>query len=127
MNQLKALSIKQPWAWLILNAGKNIENRSWNTTIRGRILIHASKGMTTVEYNDAAAYAWERGVAIPHQTNVMRSGIVGSVEIVDCVTSSDSPWFMGPYGFVLRNPIILPFQPCKGALKFFNAPSGIQP
>jgi hypothetical protein len=126
MNQLKALSIKQPWAWLILNAGKDIENRSWNTTIRGRILIHASKGMTTVEYNDAAAYAWERGVEIPHQTNVMRSGIVGSVEIVDCVTSSDSRWFMGPYGFVLRNPIILPFQPCKGALKFFNAPSGIQ-
>jgi hypothetical protein len=126
MNQLKALSIRQPWAWLILNAGKDIENRSWNTTTRGRILIHASNGMTTVEYNDAAAYAWERGVKIPHQTNVMRSGIVGSVEIVDCVTSSDSPWFMGPYGFVLRNPIILPFQPCKGALKFFNAPSGIQ-
>ena len=132
MNQLKALSIKQPWAWLILNAGKDIENRSWNTTLRGRILIHASKGMTHEEWEDAWEFAHGSGaspVAVAARLtfdNIERGGIVGSVEIVDCVTRSDSPWFMGPYGFVLRNPIILPFQPCKGALKFFNAPSGIQ-
>ena len=50
---MKALSIRQPWAWLILNAGKDIENRSWYTSVRGRVLIHASKGMTLAEYEDA--------------------------------------------------------------------------
>jgi hypothetical protein len=47
---------------------------------------------------------------------------VGSVEIVDCVTVSDSPWFDGRYGFVLRNPEPLPFRPMRGALGFFRAP-----
>jgi hypothetical protein len=47
-------------------------------------------------------------------------GIIGQVDIVDCVDKSASPWFVGPFGFVLRNPRILPFRPCKGALGFFN-------
>jgi hypothetical protein len=46
---MKALSIRQPWAWLILNAGKDIENRDWLTRFRGPFLIHASKGMTRAE------------------------------------------------------------------------------
>jgi hypothetical protein len=45
-----ALSIRQPWAWLILHAGKDIENRDWPTKYRGPFLIHASKGMTRDEY-----------------------------------------------------------------------------
>lgn len=40
---MKALSIRQPWAWMILHAGKDIENREWPTRFRGRVLIHASK------------------------------------------------------------------------------------
>ena len=48
--RLPALSIRQPWAWMILNAGKDIENRSWQTDYRGRFLIHAAKGMTQDEY-----------------------------------------------------------------------------
>ena len=43
---LKALSIRQPWAWLIVNGFKDVENRNWRTHWRGRLLIHASKGMT---------------------------------------------------------------------------------
>ena len=38
----KALSVRQPWAWLIVNGWKPIENRSRRTNVRGRILIHAS-------------------------------------------------------------------------------------
>lgn len=117
---MKAISIRQPWAWMILHAGKDIENREWPTRFRGRVLIHASKGMTLGEYNDAAWYAGERGVSVPHQNNVPRGGIVGSVEIVDCVVRSDSRWFMGTYGFVLRNPVVMPFHPCRGALGFFD-------
>jgi hypothetical protein len=88
--------------------------------------------MTHAEHQDAYEFilGFNKTLALnmpgPQSSELVRGGIVGSVEIVYCVTGSDSPWFMGPYGFVLRNPIILPFQPCKGALKFFNAPSGLQ-
>src|SRR5436189_5084024 len=38
---MKALSVRQPWAWLIVNGYKDIENRDWATKRRGRIWIHA--------------------------------------------------------------------------------------
>lgn len=40
---MKVLSIRQPWAWLIMTGLKDIENRTWNTDFRGRFAIHASK------------------------------------------------------------------------------------
>lgn len=50
---MKALSIRQPWAWLIVHGGKDIENRSWHTKFRGRFLVHAAKGMTSNEFTQA--------------------------------------------------------------------------
>ena len=38
---MKAITIKQPWAWAIIFAGRDIENRSWYTHHRGPLLIHA--------------------------------------------------------------------------------------
>lgn len=52
----------------------------------------------------------------------MTGGIVGVATIIDCVTSSDSKWFMGKYGFVLADAKPLPFVPCKGQLNFFDIP-----
>src|SRR5437016_10859136 len=40
---MKALSVRQPWAWLIVNGHKDIENRSWQTKFRGKLLIHAGQ------------------------------------------------------------------------------------
>ena len=119
---MKALSIRQPWAYMILHCGKDIENRDWSTGYRGRVLIHASKGMTRNEWISAWDWAKDMGLSIrpPPIAIIERGGIVGSVEIVDCVTDSDSEWFCGTYGFVLRNPIILPFKPYKGQLGFFE-------
>jgi len=57
--------------------------------------------------------------------NIERGGIIGSVEIVDCVTESNSRWFMGRYGFVLRDPKPLPFIPWKGQLGFFDVPDSV--
>lgn len=119
-----ALSIRQPWALLILKAGKDIENRCWPTKVRGRILIHAAKGCTRYELEDALDFAEEAcgtRYSVDLKT-IERGGIIGSVEIVDCVSKSDSPWFMGDYGFVLRNPQPLPFVPLKGQLGFFDVP-----
>ena len=119
-----ALSIRQPWASLILKAGKDIENRCWPTKVRGRILIHAAKGCTRDELEDALDFAEEAcgtRYSVDLKT-IARGGIIGSVEIVDCVIKSDSPWFVGDFGFVLRDPKPLPFVPWKGQLGFFDVP-----
>ncbi len=122
---MKALSIRQPWAWLIIHCGKDIENRTWATKLRGRVLVHAAKGLTRDEYYDAVDFMVDRGVSrlpydLPFIKQFERGGIIGSVEIIDCVTQSDSPWFTGPNGFVLRDPQPLPFVPTKGRLGFFE-------
>jgi len=44
---MKALSIRQPWAWLLVEGFKDIENRTWKTNYRGSFLIHASKQFDT--------------------------------------------------------------------------------
>lgn len=122
---MKALSIRQPWAWAILHAGKGIENRDWRTDYRGPVLIHTGKGCTEEEYKSFLRFRRdEEGIALdpptPPLADLPRGGIVGEAEIVDCVTRSDSPWFFGKYGFVLRNVRPLPFQPCRGQLGFFE-------
>jgi len=117
-----ALSIRQPWAWLIVNGFKDIENRSWRTEFRGRVLIHAGKKYGKEERAIAEAAQREFGIDIPEALDL--GGIVGGVEIVDCVTESESKWFEGtehhPYGFVLETPVVLPFRPVTGRLGFFN-------
>jgi hypothetical protein len=128
---MTALSIRQPWAWMILHGGKDIENRNWSTRVRGRVLIHAAKGMTQDEWSNAWYFSSGSGANVKAvetrltRNNIERGGIVGSVEIVDCVASSDSRWFMGRYGFVLRNPTPMPFVPYKGQLGFFQVPDAL--
>lgn len=128
----KALSIRQPWAWAIVHAGKDVENRGWATRYRGRVLIHAAKGMTRAEYDEANLFIqsvlgpvdmawlsrWLGVTAAPHRLD--RGGIIGVAEIVDCVEVSRSPWFFGPYGFVLASVRPLTFTPCRGALGLFE-------
>jgi len=117
---VKALSIRQPWAWLILHGGKDIENRTWTTRFRGPFYVHAANGMTHQEYDTASDFAESNGVCIPPYQDLDRGGIVGTAAIVDCVTYSDSPWFFGAYGFVLENGNPIPFRPLKGELGFFD-------
>jgi len=120
-----ALSVRQPWAWAIIHAGKDIENRSWQAVnhglrIRGRIAIHAAKGMSRDEYEDTADFLSGLGIGCPNAKDLARGGIIGSVEVVDVVSKSDSKWFFGPRGLVLRNPISCAFVPCVGQLGYFK-------
>lgn len=124
-----AISIRQPWAWSILHAGKDIENRSWPTRLRGRVCVHAAKGMTRDEWEDglqtvhqiSRTHPFPTGLTMPAFEDLARGQIVGTVEIVGCVTDSASPWFFGPYGFVLQKPIVLGEPiPLRGALGFFK-------
>jgi hypothetical protein len=113
---MKALSIQQPWAWAIFH-GKPVENRSWYTSVRGRILIHTGKKV------DTEAFFWiedKFGLIIPH--DLPTGGIVGEVELYDCVKKFDSQWFFGPWGFLMRNQKELPFRSCRGQLGFFEVP-----
>lgn len=122
---MKALSIRQPWAWLIIHGGKNVENRTWHTKLRGRFLVHASKGMTNNEFTQSLLFCSERDLPMPDRDDMVRGGIIGSVELVDSVDASDSRWYTGDKGFVLRNPKPLPFTPCKGRLQFFDIPQEV--
>lgn len=120
-----ALSVRQPWAWAIIHAGKDIENRSWQAVNhglkrRGVIAIHAAKGMTQGEYEDASDFIRQVHGSCPHPSQLERGGIIGTVEVVDVVTGSDSPWFVGPHGLVLASPKPCPFIPCSGVLGYFN-------
>lgn len=129
---MKALSIRQPWAWLIIHGGKDIENRSWHTKFRGRFLVHAAGGMTRKEYAEANHFAVQGGMLLtpwdlPSFEQLERGGIIGSVELVDSVDQSDSPWYMGEKGFVLRDPTALPFIPLKGKLSFFSVSDDLLP
>ncbi len=134
---MKALSIRQPWAWLIVNGHKDIENRTWPTRVRGRVLIHASKGMTRGEYEDVEDYLCEVFETGPHDAQFItlpkfealeRGGIVGVATITDCVASERraSTWHMeGQFGFQVADAKVLPFMPCKGALGFFDVPKDV--
>lgn len=119
---MKALSIRQPWAGLIVHDYKDIENRGWATHYRGPILIHAplTRDEDLIpEFDTALA---EGGLPpIEWRTG----GFVGVAVIVDCVTTHDSEWFDGPYGFVLEAAQPLPFYPYKGALGLFEVPDNI--
>jgi len=129
MSKHLALSIRQPWAWLIINCAKDVENRDWPTRVRGNVLIHAAKTMTHGDYEacvlfmDAISDKINFGnlPALPSfaQLQAQTGGIVGHMNIEDCVTTSPSPWFCGRYGFVLGGAGSLEFRPCKGRLGFF--------
>lgn len=114
-----ALSVRQPWAWLIVHGFKDVENRTWRTNFRGRVLIHAGKTFGLSERLAAAQVAHEFGIDIPDTLPL--GGIVGCVEIFDCVTQSDSRWFReDEFGWLLRNADEMPFTPLKGRQGFFN-------
>lgn len=142
---MKALSIKQPFASLIACGIKNIENRSWKTNLRGRILIHASQisagkmmdVLTNEQYYAVKETGWKDGTYKP------LSAIIGEVDIIDCVINHPSIWaeknpeytlyhksgipsFYGRkgtiYNWVLANPVLYdePILNVKGKLSFWE-------
>lgn len=123
---MKAISIRQPWAWLIVNGYKDIENRSWDTNYRGLVLIHASsKPVSPEDYLAALTIARSLGIELPGRKDFDYGGIVGHATITGTVRESESPWFFGPVGFQLTGSKPLPFQPLKGRLSFFETGYGV--
>lgn len=131
----KAISVRAPWWWFILHGGKDIENRDWPTNFRGTVYLHASKWWKQLDIEEDLNGIFDSlhgATRYPtmgdlHWMKVVGGGcIVGKVDVVDCISESDSPWFFGKYGFVLANPVALPEPiPCKGALGFFTVPDDV--
>jgi hypothetical protein len=60
---MKAISVRQPWAWAIIYSTKDIENRGWPINYRGDILINAAKMCTKKEYESASIFCQSMGVS----------------------------------------------------------------
>ena len=125
-----ALSIKQPWAALLVHGQKTIEVRRWSTLRRGRILIHAAR------LPDDRPEAWAHITPALAPTTKLRGGIIGEAQLVGCTTYpsralfakdrarhlNEPDWFVAPalYGFVFENAVPLPLRRCTGSLHFFE-------
>lgn len=123
-----ALSFRQPWADLVMMGVKDVENRSKRTHFRGTILVHASATRPPQDQIDwftrAARRAGDLGEREVYEPDL--GALLGTVDIVDCVTTSESEWFGGPYGWILSNP--KPFRriiPYKGAVGIFYVPNQV--
>ena len=113
-----ALSIQQPWAWLILTRIKDVENRDWATQHRGPFLIHTGQRYDWAGHNFIQRH--RPRLAIP--PDLPMGGIVGWANLTDVITDRKPRglWFLGPYGFTLADALPLPFMPVPGRLKFFS-------
>lgn len=109
---LKALTVRQPWANAIIWAGKTVENRSWRTSYRGRLYIHAGQRL-------------EPDHVLPVGVPVPRGAIIGTVEVTGChrCDGSCSAWAEADWcHWVLADPVALAEPvPCRGALGLMDA------
>ena len=130
LGKLSVLSIRQPWAWFILHGGKNIENRSRRTNHRGWFLIHASKSDVFSETASALYFAHNTckipRSKLPVLDDLVRGGIVGMAKLGNCASFHESPWFVGPWGYVLDEVQPLEFYACAGRLGLFPLPLPLQ-
>lgn len=103
---MKALSVRQPHATLILTGVKVEEYRSWRTHHRGPLAIHAASTLDRDSFADCPEL---------DPTRVKRGFILGVVDVVDCVEE-----VYGGFAFVLANPRWLTTPiPMKGRLNLF--------
>lgn len=117
---MKVLSLKQPFAELVVSGKKTIELRNWNTKFRGKFLIHAS---VTPDVKSMKQFGF---------SELPLGFIVGEAELVDVKKYNNeiehskdrdrhfanSSW--GNYGFVLKNAKRIPLIKAKGKLGFWE-------
>lgn len=129
---MKALTVHQPWAWLIMAGLKRAENRPWSTGYRGPLAIHAGARAGAEKLGLTAEIARLRaaGYPVPDADELVYGAIVGVVDLVDVVPFQPDqprlpgceqedlaadPLAMGPFCWVLADPRPLPQPiPCRG-------------
>jgi hypothetical protein len=130
---VKSLTVRQPWAWAILHAGKNIENRSWapKAVLPFQIAVHAGAHCTASEYDAALDSIWRDGgpeIYTPLREDLVLGCVVGVVDVIGVERRNPgSPWWMGPIGWRLANPrpLVEPV-PCRGARGLWDLPADVE-
>lgn len=123
---MKTLSIKQPWASLIVLGIKDVENRSWSTDFRGKVYIHASKVPVKGLWNNLNREQVHEAIKsnkIDNYTVLPYGAIIGTVEIADIVKNYDSIWAeKNQYNWVLKNPVLFdkPIENVKGKMLLWD-------
>jgi len=126
----KALSLKQPFAWLIANGYLLVDDRSWGTKYRGQILLHASKGL----YNDYYDHLkLNTNIPLPAKDRLEYAGVVGIANLVHCSRQRELPIGMSHeqrasfsgihqehFGFLFEQAEPLALMPCRGKLGIFE-------
>lgn len=99
---MKGLSVRQPWALLLVQGVKDVENRSWGTEYRGPLLIHAPKAIEVIAYS----YLLGRGIELPPFGDLKSGVILGSVDLVDCTQRQSSKWHEDrQWGWYVQTPV----------------------
>ena len=138
-----ALSLKQPWAQLVVHRQKRFETRSWKANVRGWVIVHASgstvdaAGKAVMRSPVYAGFAAYTGVTVDHVTcgphgTMPTHVIVGAMRILDCQPVEDvqaelsdrertyGDFGPGRYAYRLADAVLLPMVPCQGHLRFWE-------
>jgi hypothetical protein len=153
---MKAITVRQPWAWSIFHAGKNVENRTWRPSFdfvkaHHRIAIHTSGRLSMQECGEFAGLALQRefegrqimpaGWQMPGPGEMVCGAIIGTVVLwglihwtVDMTECRERyPWWIGDkdgspiYGWVLTEPVLLTEPiPMRGQLGLWDVPGDVR-
>jgi hypothetical protein len=141
---MKALSLTQPWATLVILGEKRIETRSWNSYHRGPLAIHAAKTLPAWARSSCTLSPFREVLlrhGIPHPSALPLGAIIGTVEMHGSYEfhHPDEPTFVpcseherafgdftaGRYGFLLRDARVIEPIPCRGSLGLWDVPEEI--
>lgn len=137
---MRALSLKQPWLHAITDLGKRVENRTWPPPahiIGKRIALHASKQWDFSGAGEIWRIAGKRVLGVQPQGVILATATVAGWIIdspgearasssLDCEQYLESPWFFGPWGWILDDVRKLdrPIA-CRGMLGLWRVPEDI--
>ena len=149
---MKCLTVRQPWAWMIIYGGgsynpfsdtweilpkvkygaKNVENRKWKTQYRGPLLIHAAKTEEDEDddYFRAMKIYWgQTQMRLRRYPDYPEYGsIIGWVNLVDIISNSGSCWaFPDHWHWILENPHPIQPIPYRGMPGLFDVPDSLIP
>lgn len=122
---MDALTIRQPFAWAVVEGHKAIENRTWEPSARvmnGWIAIHAAAAAPAAS---AVEHVRALSPAAP-PTSPTCGAIIGVARVSGVVRKSNSPWFDGPVGWVFDAVVAIRPVPARGQLKLWRVPAPIE-
>lgn len=114
---MRAISVRQPWAWLASTGRISLLNLDWTTSYRGEFLIRAGQKLIQRDYRETAAQLRDLlHIEVPpfdDLDSVPRGGIVGLAALTGVATEHPSPLFSGHFAWLLAGARPVPFTPFK--------------